>query len=250
MSIPGWNRIVMVMYKPTKRYLIQVLEYAEENYGDPFGPVVSMQLTQNGNQTAQSGQANNNNDGSGDADQTTTTTANATNNQQQQASVPAFDSAEAEIQLQEHLQQKLLSKAEWRSAAQMDRQTIEAMENKFRSNYALDWNDMEYAYAYEGVIIPGGKIMLGRWWRCGMLGAGPGKELDPDGLPVVVVADSGEAAENSAGDGNGSAGADAMDVDGQDGGDAAAAAAAEGTASQQANAGNDSLERGPFVFWC
>jgi hypothetical protein len=37
--------------------------------------------------------------------------------------------------------------------------------------------DIEYAYAYEGVIIPGGKIMMGRWWMVGAAGEGEGREL-------------------------------------------------------------------------
>ncbi|KAL9106373.1 MAG: hypothetical protein Q9227_008574 [Pyrenula ochraceoflavens] len=31
---------------------------------------------------------------------------------------------------------------------------------------SLKWKDIEYAYAYEGVVIPGGEIMMGRWWKC------------------------------------------------------------------------------------
>ena len=38
-------------------------------------------------------------------------------------------------------------------------------------------DDIEYAYAYEGIIVPGGKIMMGRWWRCAEAGFGEGREL-------------------------------------------------------------------------
>ena len=31
----------------------------------------------------------------------------------------------------------------------------------------LSWDEIEWAYAYDGVLIPGGKTMLGRWWRIG-----------------------------------------------------------------------------------
>lgn len=257
-SIPGWNRIVMVMYKPTKRYLIQVLEYEEENYGDAFGPVVSasMQLNLNGNgqQPTQPGQAG---IATGSTTNATAATNNNTNPTQQQAPAsapPNFDPIEADRQLQAHLEQKLLSKPEWRCSSsvnpEMSREAIEAMENKFRSNYALDWLDMEYAYAYEGVVLPGGKIMMGRWWRCGLHGVGLGKELDAEGFPLDGVDDE-NANENGNANGNGNeeGNEDAMDIDGQDdqdGADATAGAAAAGPTFTN----NKSLERGPFVFWC
>ena len=31
--------------------------------------------------------------------------------------------------------------------------------------YRLRWDDIEYSYAYEGVLTPGGKLMLGRWFK-------------------------------------------------------------------------------------
>lgn len=298
-SIPGWNRIVMVMYKPTKRYLIQVLEYAEENYGDAFGPLVSMQLSLNsgtgvnGPQTAQptpgsissSNVQNNTNAGVNPSttppstSSPTTSNTNTHNTPQQQAgpqptapSAPAFDAAEAERQLQAHLEEKLLSNKAWRSSSprtSMTRATIEAMEDRFRSNYALDWNDMEYAYAYEGAILPGGKIALGRWWRCGLHGVGPGKELDAEGFPVDVVGGDDAAAAAAAaaggsvgdgdgdgnGNGNGNGGRDGEDgqdtgADGKPDGDGANAAQQQQHADLLGDHSNQGLERGPFVFWC
>ena len=32
---------------------------------------------------------------------------------------------------------------------------------------AVGWEEVEAAWAYEGAVLPGGKIMLGRWWRVG-----------------------------------------------------------------------------------
>lgn len=54
---------------------------------------------------------------------------------------------------------------------------IERMEDNFRAPGTLDWSDITYAYAYEGILIPGGMIMMGRWWRVGPDGEGPGCEL-------------------------------------------------------------------------
>jgi hypothetical protein len=119
----------------------------------------------------------------------------------------------------------------------MDRETIEELEDRFRFPGFIEWVDMDYAYAYEGVILPGGKIMMGRWWRCGMFGVGDGMELGADGGPIEVVDDNEDEAT------------DPMDVDGDD-----SAGPSDGAPSSSAtttnNTRNGKLERGPFVFWC
>jgi hypothetical protein len=88
---------------------------------------------------------------------------------------------------------------------------IRQLEEDFSPAQYMTWDDgtIEYAYAYEGVIIPGGKIMLGRWWRVhGVEGMGPGKEVDPDGAGVevrpVVQAQSGSSNEATDADDSGS----------------------------------------------
>lgn len=50
---------------------------------------------------------------------------------------------------------------------EMTRQLIERMEDAYSDPKALRWEDVEHAYAYEGVFTPGGKVMMGRWWRVG-----------------------------------------------------------------------------------
>ncbi|RMZ78161.1 hypothetical protein DV738_g4072, partial [Chaetothyriales sp. CBS 135597] len=49
----------------------------------------------------------------------------------------------------------------------MTRDRICALENLYSGglNGQIDWADIDYAYAYEGVIVPGGRLMLGKWWR-------------------------------------------------------------------------------------
>lgn len=47
---------------------------------------------------------------------------------------------------------------------------------------SLKWDDIEYAYAYEGSILPGGKIQMGRWWRCDPWIAREGGLAVPAGL--------------------------------------------------------------------
>ena len=215
----------MVLYRPTKRYLIQVLEHAEEEYGGPFGTVLTSQLTQ-----------------TGQAQQV-----------QQPANMPAtvtIDPTEIEKQLTSHLSQKLVSNPTWRDPVKLDKDTIEEMEERYRFSEFLDWNDIECAYAYEGIIIPGGKIMMGRWWRCGMFGTGEGLELSADGQALGNDAEGDEDAmdldvamsANEEGKGDG-------DRNGGQNHDPAANAAP--TAETPSSTSRSTrLERGPFVFWC
>lgn len=85
---------------------------------------------------------------------------------------------EIEAQYQAHLSAQLQS---LKGPVQMDRQLIERIEDAYADPAALRWEDIEFAYAYEGVITPGGKVMLGRWWRIapvGVLGGqGEGQEV-------------------------------------------------------------------------
>ncbi|RMD43930.1 hypothetical protein DV735_g1239, partial [Chaetothyriales sp. CBS 134920] len=68
----------------------------------------------------------------------------------------------------------------------MTRQRICQLEDLYSGalDGQLDWSDIGYAYAYEGVIVPGGRLMLGKWWRAGETGSGPLQELDRDGFPL------------------------------------------------------------------
>ena len=63
----------------------------------------------------------------------------------------------------------------------MNRRLIEYIEDAYSDPAALRWEDIEFAYAYEGIVTPGGKVMLGRWWRVGPEGMlavqGDGQEM-------------------------------------------------------------------------
>ena len=210
-SIPGWNRIVMVLYKPNKRHLIQVLEHEEEEFGNSFSAAITTQMVQNGTSSAQIAQILN---GTAPAGQ-------------------APDPVEIDALLDAYLKQKLLSNDLWRDGSNLDKDAIESMEEKYRLSEYLDWNDMDYAYAYEGAILPGGKIMMGRWWRLSMHGLGDGMEWS-DAL--------GETDDD---------GGEALDVNGDTivaGGESSAAGAAN--AQSHARTRWTRLERGPFIFWC
>ena len=127
----------------------------------------------------------------------------------------------------------------------------------------LQWEDIEYAYVYEGALLPGGKIMMGRWWRCGtVLGGGDGGE----GFEVVedntILGDDGEddgvGGQGVVG-GGGAEGAGGGEVDGDTemhGAGAGAGAGADGVGDGEIGGegtarvrGGWGRERGAWVFW-
>nr|KAK5443904.1 hypothetical protein LTR18_005165 [Exophiala xenobiotica] len=217
-TIPGWSRLVMVMYKPTSEYLLDVLEYKEGNYGGTFATTLTTQMLQAGQ--IQPGQA--------------------------------LDHEVIERERKEHIKKKLLADPMWQTPASIDKEVIAAMEEKFSASEHLQWEDMEYAYAYEGVLLPGGKIMMGRYWGCGLNGEGsPGMEVDEDGQTLE---------DESPDDGGSGGGSGGMAVsDGGNGGNSGSQGAsqtgakAKGTGRPKAKTPvkrHLKLERGPFVFWC
>ncbi|OAL34522.1 hypothetical protein AYO20_06152 [Fonsecaea nubica] len=264
-GLPGFKRVVMILYKPNKRYLIQVLEHAEEEYGETYATALTAQMAQ-GN--------SNDNAGVGPGPGLDPAPALALDN-----------AAEIDARLDEYLRTKLVSNPLWRDGANFDRDAVEEMEEKFRLSEYLEWNDIDYAYAYEGALLPGGKIMLGkyvessscssrgifilpflltpflydRWWRITILGDGEGLEWS-DRL--------GDLDEDVTGEGQGldhPSDGDAMDLDldldldpitGMGSGSGSSGTTHQQGASSEAGreTGDASLhkkrERGPFVFWC
>jgi hypothetical protein len=51
-GIPGFHRIIMVLYQPTTRYLVSVWEHACEEFGDIFQQTISGQMLQDINNGA------------------------------------------------------------------------------------------------------------------------------------------------------------------------------------------------------
>jgi hypothetical protein len=174
-EIPGWRRIVMVLFKPTSRYLLAVLDEnsPENDEDDPFGQITPLPalLASGGTTPQQQGQVpllfpNLT------LDQTQTQGQDQTQNQSPAAPLTPEAEEEAmreELQAREELKGPL-------GPACLTRDFIHKMEDKLHPPAELAWEDLNYAYAYEGVIIPGGKIMMGRYWRCGLPGQGDGFE--------------------------------------------------------------------------
>jgi len=226
-AIPGWRHIVMIIYKPTSRQLLSVLEHAMEDYGGTSGTEPNSNL------------AGIWNDSSGETNLETQaqpqqiheqngTNANpviATDTAAQDVSINSNDEDPTEEQIEARLRLQITRRIESYSKiytnlakeiknytpptespyrikqkpkapprvlpALFSAEHIRQLDEAYSPAMYMAWDDgsIEYAYAYEGVIIPGGKIMLGRWWRIhGIAGMGPGREVGPNGVGVEVRA--------------------------------------------------------------
>lgn len=126
-GIPGWQRIVMVFYELTARYLLTVLNASSprdievfEQWNDPSNP---------------SGLAQPNDPPNGsDAD------------------------CELELKARNAVKGPL-------GPALLTRDFIRELEDHLHPADELLWDDLKRCYVYEGAVLPGGKIMMGRYWR-------------------------------------------------------------------------------------
>jgi len=236
--IPGWKHIMMIIYKPSTRALLSVLEHAEEDFGG---------TTDTDFNTADIWNPDN--------DATTTTTETPTNNtpstQNQAPTIQTTDSTDAtspdqpnptdeqiEAQLRSILARRITSFTKTYTTLLTTQTTqpktpplpplwspshIRKLEDTFSPTQYMTWDDgtIDFAYAYEGIIIPGGKIMMGRFWRIhGVEGLGAAKEIGPDGVgvevrPVIQLkeGDSGSGSGGTDGDADTNAEGEAGDAD-------------------------------------
>lgn len=269
--IPGFQRIVLVLYKPTTRFLVQVLEYDMGEYGSPWTIAVATEIAAeqaaaNNNIATNATAASNNSEVDGDVAMTEAAIEPAVNNETTPANTLLMqsDPVQTERILRKYLDELLRSeqeedlrdenglrvlapnadgifdfvqhKVERFPKEKMTVDKIAAMEDRYMSSGSgkLEWEDIEYAYAYEGIVCPGGNVMMGRWWRMGLDGAGvnEGWELDCDGLGVKVEGGEGWVRR--------------MDEDvGEDG--IVEISAEQGEVRWKKS--KKGLERGPFVFW-
>lgn len=256
--IPGFSRIFFVLYKPTSRYLVQVLEHNMGDFGSPWTVHVGQQL-QNQQVTVNvppdTGNANEADDvmlnvGAGAA------TANVPIQAVVDGNALAHDPAQAEKILRSYLDdlldgehdvdvwdngKRVLEKNKdgiWDFATKkvknfpiesMTRKIINNLEEAYSDTKFLNWEDIEYAYGYEGVVTPGGKVMMGRWWRMGLNGVAinDGYEIDCEGLGVRVV--NGESFVPNP----------EVEWDGE----------TDWVTVEGMRKKSKGLERGPFVFW-
>lgn len=233
-TIPGWKHIVMIIYKPASRLLLSVLEHAMEDYGGASGTEMNFntaEIWNEGNETIDTAQAQSQQT----QDEITAvadTIANS-NNAAQTAPADTNDGQPTEEQIETQFRLQITRRLKSYSTICIKRASeiknyelaptspyrnnqkpklppkplpplfspghIRQLEEAHSPAAYMTWDDgsIEYAYAYEGVIIPGGKIMLGRWWRVhGREGLGVGREVGPDGVGVevraVVVPSEGE----------------------------------------------------------
>jgi len=234
-AIPGWKHIVMIIYKPTSRQLLSVLEHAMEDYGGASGAEMTFntadiwsgadgtngtgvqapeQVQQSQDQNSIAGTISQN---SNAAAQNAATTPNNDDAGTDADTDPTDEQVEARLCLQINRRIKVYSERYHQRADEIKNykapvdspyrirqkpkpppkplptlfspEHIRHLEEAHSSAVYMTWDDgtIDYAYAYEGVIIPGGKIMLGRWWRIhGVDGMGRGKEIGPDAVGVEV----------------------------------------------------------------
>jgi hypothetical protein len=177
-EIPGWRRIVMVLYKPTSRYLLAVLDESSPDDEDdnPFGQLDALAALMSPNVSVgqNSGQVQAPTQGLAQF-QIQNQQPPQDQGQVQTQTMPANPEAEEkamkeELEAREELKGPL-------GPTYLTRDTIAKMEDNLHPPEELAWEDINYAYAYEGVVIPGGKIMMGRYWRFGAPNAAVGYEL-------------------------------------------------------------------------
>ena len=212
LPIPGFGRVFFMLYKPTTRYLVKVLEYHMGDFGDNWSIYVSNHLA-NAEATPSDPPIDPELGLATVPSVPTTTVAIA---EVVDGSALAHDPGKAEKILQDYLDHLLTGSHEVdafddRGARifeknadgipdfaktqvpnfpleEMTRDRINAMEESFLDMKSLMWEDIEYAYAYEGAVMPGGQLMMGRWWRVGLAGMGinEGFEIDADGHGVEI----------------------------------------------------------------
>ena len=157
-EIPGWMRIVMILYKPTHRYLLAVLDentYDGEQEEGAFNQMSLSSAPLTIDITEQSGLA--------------TTASIPEDLAVASGSNPPPPATSAEA-VENSLKEELEERKEMRGPLgpnYFTRDFIATMEDKLHPPHELAWEDISYAYVYEGAIIPGGKIMMGRHWRIG-----------------------------------------------------------------------------------
>lgn len=211
--VPGWKHIVMVIYKPPKRHLLTTIEYAQEDYGGSTGVTNDFNTANIWNQGDAAGTNTQATNASGPV-----AAANSAQDSDIQAANGVEDATAEEINaaLERDIYERIENFSKEYTALLMEQDKpaassapfppfttskpkpkltlpplfsmkhILSMDDGLSPAQFKTWDDIDYAYAYEGVIIPGGKIMLGRWWRIGAHGMGPGKEIGPDNVGVEV----------------------------------------------------------------
>jgi hypothetical protein len=167
-EIPGWRRIIMVLYQPTSRYLLAVLDEnsPDEDENNPFSQIEPLADLQAQNLSS------NQNGGGGQAVAQDLLHVVEQGQPQEQAQTQAQAQAVAanSEETEETMRKELEARAELKAPlgpAYLKRDFIANMEDNLHPPEELAWEDLSYAWVYEGIIIPGGRIMMGRYWRCG-----------------------------------------------------------------------------------
>ncbi|KPI45843.1 uncharacterized protein AB675_428 [Cyphellophora attinorum] len=231
MPVPGFHRVVLVFYMPSLAQAVQQLEHCFEEYGNSFGVSISAQMDNDAVAGIMAGLANGNvaaanaaanaatiNAATGGAPESAADNDSQINDKvvklltkhlhglvtRKEAEIVAADEANRRKR-----EASVASAANGRSGSDAAVSgssltaltssevwtpgLLEYLELNLHPDGQISWEDIDYAYAYEGAICPGGNVMLGRWWRIGADGLSEevhsiGGEVDfagagvPDGM--------------------------------------------------------------------
>lgn len=149
-----FTRIVFVLYKPTDFYLLATAEhwkYVQDKKALLKYGVIPSAPNPVPNHTSSS----------------VNTSHGNLNSNPDQSGVNAISSGQNSAASRSKKPKKSKKKSE-EYGPLPDKSLVLKQEDAYHSSTEtpLKWDDIDYAYAYEGSILPGGKIQLGRWWRC------------------------------------------------------------------------------------
>ncbi|KKY25735.1 putative soluble quinoprotein glucose dehydrogenase [Phaeomoniella chlamydospora] len=136
-KIPGWSRIMFVLYRPTQMFVLNALwTYFNDKGALGNMPTISNVLFE---------------------ELRLCWDMHMQHNQWILQQAVGVD----EMKLLMARTAKLLSDI---SSLGLTCKQVAEIEDNFQGSKDLQWVDIDYAYAYEGVLTPGGKVMLGRFW--------------------------------------------------------------------------------------
>ena len=197
--VPGWKRIMMIIYKPSTHQLVSTLEHAQEEYGGPMDiDLASIWNNVPSDQTSSSGSSDTSSSDSSDTEMAESmgSTTPSTSSTEDSSSTES-EEEQVEARLKEILTARIADYSKTYATKYEQSQVyiepepcrfrlppkpkpkpaalpplfspahIREIEEAHSSIKYMTWDDgtIDYAYAYEGIVIPGGKIMMGRWWR-------------------------------------------------------------------------------------
>ena len=148
-GIPGWSRMLFVLYKPHDYHIIDnVLSYFASGDSDHDG--------------------DNNNKGKKKEKISMPSDENMRDLERAATAWTEYTNAVTQqLAAGDNQDQTLVrpNTADLLAKLQFNAVQVAQIEDDGENPGNLQWSDIEFAYAYEGILTPGGKVMLGRFWK-------------------------------------------------------------------------------------